>query len=89
MKGVISFANQIPPNTLEIVFYKNKDKSYSKIVTVWGCSKSAAFTVCKKFFKSRTVQHLLWIGRLEKFTKIFEHHATLPVLDNLLLPHRS
>ena len=39
----------------EIVFYKNKDKSYNKITTIGGYSKSEAPTVCKKLFKSRTV----------------------------------
>ena len=65
----------------EIVFYKNKDNSYSKIAIIGGYSKSATFTVSKKFFKSRTVKHLLWVGRPEKYTKIFECHATLPVIE--------
>ena len=68
---------------LEIVVYKNKTKAIT-IATIGGCSKSAAFTVCKKFFKSRTVKHLLWVGRPEKFTRIFERHATLPVLESLM-----
>ena len=33
----------------EIVFYKNIGKSYREIAVIVGCSKSAAFTVCKKF----------------------------------------
>ena len=69
---------------LEIVFYKNKGKGYSKIATIEGYSKSAAVTLCKRFFKSVTVKHLLWVDRLEEFTKIFERHATLPVLESLM-----
>ena len=46
-------------------------KSTQIPLQIGGCSKSAAFTVCKKFFKSRTVKHLLWVGRPEKCTKIF------------------
>ena len=44
-----------------------------------GCSRSAAFAVCKKFFKSRTV-----FGRPEKLVKVFDGHVTLPVLSGLL-----
>ena len=72
---------------LEIVAYKTKDKIFSKVATSGGYSKSAAFTVCKKFFKSRTVKHLLWVGGPERFTKIFEHHATFPVLELLMWAH--
>ena len=67
---------------LEIVSYKKKDKSYNKIATIGSYSKSAASTVYEKFFKSRTVIFLLWVGRPEKFTKIFKkRHATLSVLE--------
>ena len=55
-------------------FCKNNGKRSCKIATIGGYSKSAAFTECKKFFKSRTVKHLLWVGRPGKFTKIFEGH---------------
>ena len=72
---------------LEIVFYKSKGKTYNKTATIRGYSKSTAFTVCKKFFKSRIVKHLLWVGRSEKFTKIFDCHATLPVLESLMWVH--
>jgi len=72
---------------LEIVFYKNKDKSYSKIAIIGGYSKSAAFTVCRKFGKSIIVKHLLWVGRPEKCMKIFERHVTLPVLEPLMMVH--
>ena len=33
---------------LEIVFYKNNGISYREISSIIGCSKSAAFAVCKK-----------------------------------------
>ena len=33
---------------LEIVFYHNNGKSYREILNIIGCSKSAAFDVCKK-----------------------------------------
>ena len=56
---------------LEIAFRKKNGKSYREIETIVGCSRSAAFPLCKKFFKSRTVQDLLRVGRGEKFTKIF------------------
>ena len=41
---------------LEIVFCKNNGKSYQEIATIVDCSKNAAFTVCKKVFKFRTVK---------------------------------
>ena len=72
---------------LEIVAYKTKDKIYSKVATSGGYSKSAAFTMCKKFFKSVTVIHLLWVGGPERFTKMLEHHATFPVLEPLIRAH--
>ena len=72
---------------LEILFYKYKGKSYCKVATIGGYPKSAAFTVCKMFFKSKTVKHLLWVGRPEKFTKIIERHANLPVLATLMWVH--
>ena len=46
---------------------------------IGGYSKSAAFTVCKKLLKERTVKHILWVGRPERFMNIFEGHVTLPV----------
>ena len=44
---------------LEIVFYHNNGKSYREISNIIGCSKSAAFDVCKKFEKTRSVKNLL------------------------------
>ena len=41
---------------LEIVFYKNNDKSYQEIATIVGCSKNEASAVRKKFSKYRTVK---------------------------------
>ena len=72
---------------LAIFSYKNKDKIYSKVATSGGYSKSAAFTVCKKLFKARTVKNLLWVGGPERFTKIFEHHATFLVVESLMWAH--
>ena len=45
-------------NRLEIIFSKNNDKSYGEIAIIVGCSKSAAFVLCKKLHKSRTVRNL-------------------------------
>ena len=56
---------------LEIVLLGKSGKSYREIETTGGCSRSAAFSVCKKFFKSRTLKSLLRTGRPEKFTKTF------------------
>ena len=56
---------------LEIVFYKNKDKSYNKITTTGAYSKSEASTVRKTLLKSRTVKHLLWVGESVKFYENF------------------
>ena len=39
---------------LEIVLLGKSGKSYREIETTGDCSRSAAFPVCKKFFKSRT-----------------------------------
>ena len=39
---------------LEIMFYKSSGKTDSQIVSIVGCSMTAAFDVCKNFFKSRT-----------------------------------
>ena len=72
---------------LEIVFCRNTDDSYNKIATIGGYSKSLAFSMCKNLFKSRAVKHLIWVGRPEKLTKIFESHATLPVLELLMCVH--
>ena len=38
---------------LEIVFYHNNGKSYREISNIIGCSKSAAFDLCKKFGKNK------------------------------------
>ena len=48
---------------LEIVFYHNNGKSYRQISDMIGCSKSAAFGVCKKFEKTRSVKNLPRSGR--------------------------
>ena len=66
---------------LEVVFYKCYCDSYCEIVTI------VAFTVCKKFFKSRTVKNLLRVSRSETFTKVLENHLTLPVLEPLMRVH--
>ena len=50
----------------EIFFYRNNGKSYKKIATSVGCSRNASFTVCKKFFKFRTVKNLPRVGRPKK-----------------------
>ena len=68
-----------------IVCYKSKDKSYSKISKLWGYSKSAVLLCAKS--SSRTVKHLLWVGRPEKCMKIFERHENLPVLELLMWVH--
>ena len=51
---------------LEIVAYKTNGKSYQEIATIVSCSKNAAFAVCKKFFKFRTVTNLPRVGRPKK-----------------------
>ena len=72
MKGhEISYEKQ-----LEIVSYKNNDKSYQEIATIVGCSKNAAFVVCKKFFKFRTVKNLSRVGRPKKI-KMPRHERSL------------
>ena len=48
---------------LEIVVYKTNGKSYQESATIMGCSKNAAFAVCKEFFKFRTVESLPRVGR--------------------------
>ena len=79
---IISLYNQNPlESSLSIQSQLNSTQT---LLQIGGCSKSAAFTVCKKFYKSRTVKHLLWMGRPEKCTKIFERYATLPVLEPLM-----
>ena len=50
-------------------------------------SRSAALAVCQKFFESRTVQSLLRVGKPERFTKVFDGHMTLPVLEPLMRVH--
>ena len=62
----ISFTEKLDTAFLEI-----NGKSYRDIETIVGCSRSAAFSVCKKLFKSRTVKNLPRIGRPGKFAKIF------------------
>ena len=48
---------------LEIVFYKNNGKTYQDIATSVGCSKNAAFAVCKTVSTLRTVKNLPRVGR--------------------------
>ena len=67
---------------LEIVFYKNNGKSYREISTIVGCSKSAAFAVCKKFFQTRTVKNLPRVGRPKKITMPREERSLLRELRN-------
>ena len=61
---------------LEIVFYKTNGKSYQEIATILDCSKNAAFAVCKKFFKFRTVKNLPRVGTPKKI-KIPRHERSL------------
>ena len=61
---------------LEIFFYKNNGKSYQEIATIVGSSENAAFAVCKKFFKFRTVKNLPGVGRPKKI-KIPRHERSL------------
>ena len=72
---------------LGIVFYKNTGKSYSEIADIVGCSRSAAFAVCKKIFNSRAVKNLLRAARIEKFKKVCDGHVTLSVLQSLTRVH--
>ena len=65
---------------LEVVFYKNNGKSYQEIATIVGCSKNAAFAVCKKFFKFRTVKNLPWVGRPKKIKTLRHEKSLLRVL---------
>ena len=65
---------------LEIVFYKNNDKSYQEIATSVDCSKNAAFAVCKKFFKVRTVKNLSRVGRPKKLKTPRHERSLLKVL---------
>ena len=61
---------------LEIAFYKNNGKSYQEIASIVGCSKNAAFAVCKKFFKFRTVKNLRRVG-IPKKIKTPRHERSL------------
>ena len=65
---------------LDMAFYKNNGKSYQEIATIVGCSKNAAFAVCKKFFKFRTVKNLPWIGRPRKIKTPRHEKSLLRVL---------
>ena len=74
---------------LEIVFHKTNGKSYQEIATIVDCSKNAAFAVCKKFFKFRTVKKLPRVGRLKKI-KIPRHerllqYSSFEPLQNIVL----
>ena len=55
-----------------------------EIATIVDCSKIAAFTECKTFFKSRIVKILLRVGRPDQSIKIFEGHMILLVLEPLM-----
>ena len=48
---------------MDIVLYKTYVKSFQDISTIMDCSKNAAFAVCKKFLKFRTVKNLPSVGR--------------------------
>ena len=65
---------------LEIAFYKNNGKSYQEIATIVECSKNAAFAVCKKFFKFRTVKILPRVGRPKKIKAPRHEKSLLRVL---------
>ena len=65
---------------LEVVFYKNNGKSYQEIATIVSCSKNAAFAVCKKFFKFRTVKNLPWVDGLKKIKTPRHEKSLLRVL---------
>ena len=65
---------------LEIAFYKNNGKSYQEIATIVGCSKNAAFAVCKKFFKFRTIKNLPRVGRPKKIKTSRHERSLLRVL---------
>ena len=65
---------------LKIFFYKNNGKSYQEIATTVGCSKNAAFTVCKKFFKFRTVNNLPRVGGPKKIKAPRHERPLLRVL---------
>ena len=82
---------------LEIAFCKNNGKSYQEIATIVGCSKNAAFAVCKKVFKFRTAKHLPRVGR-PKTIKAPKHEKSLlrvlrcsrfEPLQNILLAWKS
>ena len=51
---------------LEIIIFKPIGKSYGEIARIMGCSKSAAFDVRKKLYKSRTVKKLPRADRPKK-----------------------
>ena len=61
---------------LEIAFYKNNGKSYQEISAIVGSSKNAAFAVCKKFFKFRTVKNPPRVG-IPKKIKTPRHEKSL------------
>ena len=65
---------------LEMVFYKNNGKSYQENAIIMGCSKNAAFAVCKKFFKFRTVTNLPRVGRPKKIKTPRYEKSSLRVL---------
>ena len=65
---------------LEIVVYKTNGKGYQEIATIVGCSKNAAFAVCKKFFKFKTVKTLPRVGRPVKIKKPRHERSLLRVL---------
>ena len=62
-------------------------KAINIFVAILCHAKSAAFAVCKNFFKSRTAKNLQRDGKPEKFMTIFEGHVTQPDLKPLMGVH--
>eukprot|EP00794_Sanderia_malayensis_P013578 gene13578-14986_t len=67
---------------LEIVFYKNNGKSYRKIACIIGCSRNAAFNICKKYHRTRAVKNLPRVGRPKKFVTPRDDRSLLRELGN-------
>ena len=69
---------------LEIVVYKNNDKSCCEIATIVGCS---SFRCVQKVLQIKNCKNLLRVARQEKFTRVSDGHVTLPVLEPLMPVH--
>ena len=65
---------------LKIVSYKSNGKRYQEIAAIVGCSKNAAFAVCKKRFKFRTAKNLPRVGRPKKIKTPRHERSLLRVL---------